>query len=506
MPGRSLARGRDLARTGLAVGVVVLAGLAGPAPAALAVPAPAPAPQPAFGQRCAPPATVVVRQVPWAQQRLATQRAWRLSQGGGVTVAVIYSGVDARVPQLAGHVLPGVDVVGSTTFDGAVVGRGGRADSDCLGHGTFVASIIAAQPVAGIGFAGIAPGAQILPVRQTNTGQDGTGSGMAAAIRAATDRGAAVINISAASSIPSQQLADAVKYAQRHDVLIVAAADNQAKEGDPRSYPASYPGVVAVGSISQEGRRSDFSETGDFIDLVAPGAGVLGLGTGGPGHLVGDGTSFAAPFVAGVAALVRAYRPALHADQVARRLELTADHPGVQLPDRQVGWGVVNPYAALATELAEEEPAPQAGEPSPLVEPTPVPVDHTARDRGLLVAGISLAALLLVGILAFVLPRGRRRGWRPGRVEPDRVEGGRVERDRVERDRVERDRVEPGRTQPGGTTPDRVEPGRSQGTQVQPEQAQPSQIQQGQIEPRRLEPAETQAGRTDAGQIQELSR
>jgi len=287
MPGRSLARVRDLARTGLAVGVVVLAGLAGPAPAALAVPAPppGPAPQPAFGQPCAPPAPIVVRQVPWAQQRLATQRAWKLSQGGGIIVAVIDSGVDARVPQLAGHVLPGVDVVGSATFDGAVVGRGGRADSDCLGHGTFVASIIAAQPVAGIGFAGIAPGALVLPVRQTNSGQDGTGSGMAAAIRAATDHGAKVINISAASSIPSQLLADAVSYAQRHDVLIVAAADNQAKEGDPRSYPASYPGVIAVGSIDQEGKRSDFSETGDFIDLVAPGAGVLGLGTGGPGHL-----------------------------------------------------------------------------------------------------------------------------------------------------------------------------------------------------------------------------
>src|SRR5262249_40071718 len=277
MPGRVLAHNRVLARSWLVA--MVLAGLGGRAPAALAAPAPPPAPtptpaptpapapqpQPAFGQRCAPPATIVVRQVPWAQQRLVPQRAWKLSRGDGVTVAVIDSGVDARVPQLAGHVLSGVDVVGSVTFNGAVVGRGGRADSDCLGHGTFVASIIAAQPVAGIGFAGIAPGALILPVRQTNSGQDGTGSGMAAAIRAATDRGAKVINISAASSIPSQLLADAVTYAQQHDVLIVAAADNQAKEGDPRSYPASYPGVVAVGSIDQKGKRSDFSETGDFI-------------------------------------------------------------------------------------------------------------------------------------------------------------------------------------------------------------------------------------------------
>ena len=500
MPGRSLARVRDLARTGLAVGVVVLAGLAGPVPAALAVPtpapAPAPAPQPGFGQRCAPPATVVVRQVPWAQQRLASQRAWKLSQGGGITVAVIDSGVDARVPQLAGHVLPGIDIVNAAGggAPGKAIGAG-RADSDCLGHGTFVASIIAAQPVAGIGFAGIAPGVQILPVRQTNTGQDGTGSGMAAAIRVAADHGAKVINISAASSIPSQLLADAVTYAQQHDVLIVAAADNQAKEGDPRSYPASYPGVIAVGSVDQQGKRSDFSETGDFIDLVAPGAGVLGLGTGGPGHLLGDGTSFAAPFVAGVAALVRAYRPQLTADQVGRRLELTADHPGVRLPDRQVGWGVVNPYAALATVLAEEAAPPQVAEPSPLAEPVPVPVDHTARDRGLLVAGMSIAALLVIGILAVVLPRGRRRGWRPGRIEPDRVL--------------------PSRTQPGETAPDRVEPGRSQRTQVQRDQAQPhrlplGQIQPSRVEPSRLDPGRAQAGRTEAAteadQVQELSR
>jgi membrane-anchored mycosin MYCP len=403
--------GRALARTAAAVAAVLGAAALGQSAAWAGGP---PLDQPALGQRCAPPATIVVRQVPWAQQRLVPQRVWELTQGQGVTVAVIDSGVDGRVPQLAGHVLPGIDIVNGK----------GRADDDCLGHGTFVAGIIAAQPAQGIGFAGIAPGVQILPVRQTSNGQDGTGSGMAAAITAAVDSGAKVINISAASSIPSEQLQAAVAYARRHDVLIVAAADNQAKEGDPRSYPASYPGVLAVGAIDQAGKRSDFSETGDFIDLVAPGDGVLSLGTGGSGHLVGDGTSFAAPFVAGVAALVRAYRPGLTADQVLRRLELTADHPGVSLPDKQFGWGVVNPYSAVATALPEDgEPSGRAA-PLPLPVSMPVPADHTARDRGLLIGLGGLVVLLLTGVLAAVLPRGHRRGWQPDRPGPQRAGAG----------------------------------------------------------------------------------
>jgi membrane-anchored mycosin MYCP len=474
MPGRVLARtATALATVAVAAGSALAGSVVLGQPAS-ALPGPPfaqpPFAQPAFGQQCAPPATVVVRQIPWAQQRLVPQRAWELSQGQGVVVAVIDSGVDARVPQLAGHVLPGIDIVN---------GKGG-ADDDCLGHGTFVAGIIAAQPAVGVGFAGVAPGARILPIRQTNNGQDGTGSGMAAAITAAVDSGAKVINISAASSIPSAQLQAAVAYARRRDVLIVAAADNQAKEGDPRSYPASYPGVLAVGAINQDGKRSDFSETGDFIDIVAPGAGVLSLGTGGSGHLVGDGTSFAAPFVAGVAALVRAYRPGLTADQVLRRLELTADHPGVALPDRQFGWGVVNPYSAVATVLPDEGGSSDGTAPAPLAVPRAAATDHTARDRSLLISLGGLVGLLLIGVLAVAIPRGQRRGWQPDRpgspvgevgtgkagaggaatggagigklgrrnrattddADRDRADRDRADRDRADRDRADRDRAD----------------------------------------------------------------
>ena len=360
-------------------------------------------------QQCAPPATSVISPVPWAQQRLAPQQAWELSRGAGVTVAVIDSGVDGSDPQLAGHVLPGLDVI-----DG-----GGVGDTDCLGHGTFVASIIAAQPTPGIGFAGIAPGVRILPIRQTTNGQDGTLSGMATSIRSAVDQGAKVINISASSQVSNQALQDAVDYAKAHDVLIVAAADNAAKQGDPQTFPASYPGVVAVGAIGEDGKRADFSETGAFVDLAAPGKDVVGLGVNGPGQLIGQGTSFATPFVAGVAALVRAYRPNLTAAQVKHRLEATADHPATTLPDPQVGFGVVNPYAALATNLPEEGSAATAVTPSrhaPLVEGQAPAADHSTQQQGLLIGGVGLLALLLVPLTAFVVVRGRQRGWRPARA------------------------------------------------------------------------------------------
>src|SRR5439155_23371698 len=124
------------------------------------------------------------KSVPWTIQRLGVSRAWELTKGDGVTVAVIDTGVDASVPQLSGHVLPGTDVVNG----------GGAANNDCLGHGTFVAGIIAAQPKQGTGVVGVAPGVNILPIRQANNASDGTAAGLARSIRLAADAGAKVAN------------------------------------------------------------------------------------------------------------------------------------------------------------------------------------------------------------------------------------------------------------------------------------------------------------------------
>src|SRR5262249_44276051 len=142
---------------------------------------------------------------PWHQDRMAAARAWELTRGKGVTVGVIDSGVQGDVPQLAGQVLPGFDVV-----NGRGNGRG-TGDADCSGHGTFVAGIIAARQVPGIGFTGVAPEARILPIRQSNGTDDGTAGGMARAIRLAVAAGAKVINISSASFFDSPDLRAAVE-------------------------------------------------------------------------------------------------------------------------------------------------------------------------------------------------------------------------------------------------------------------------------------------------------
>jgi membrane-anchored mycosin MYCP len=364
------------------------------------------------GEQCTPPSIAVERAVPWAQRRLSPERVWPLTRGEGITVGVIDTGVDASVPQLAGRVLPGLDVVNG----------GGRADADCFGHGTFVAGIIGADKQRGTGLAGVAPKVRILPIRQANNSSDGSAAGMAAGIVAAVDGGADVINISASSFFPSRDLENAVNYATARDVLVVTAASNEAEAGNPKAYPAAYPEVVAVGAIGPDGRRTSFSETGSFLSVVAPGQDIIGISRTGGGHVQDSGTSYASPFVAGVAALVRGYHPELSAAQVKRRMELTADHPGTALPDPAMGWGVVNPWAAVTVDIPEErgEVAGPAG-PVRIVPPAkPVP-DTWARDNALTVGAVAgLIALLVVGA-AVVVPRARRRGWQPAKPQGSRA-------------------------------------------------------------------------------------
>ncbi|MEV7043714.1 type VII secretion-associated serine protease mycosin [Amycolatopsis sp. NPDC051061] len=383
-------------------------------PPAVAAAQSAPAPLPADQKGCLPAPPSSEPGVPWAQQWLAPERVWPLTKGAGITVGVVDTGVDAKTPQLSGgRVRRGLDVAAP----------GGKpADDDCFGHGTFVAGIIAAGPRPGTGFAGIAPDAKILPIRCAIVTQDGspptlTAVEMADGIRAAVDGGARVVNISASTDAPDQDLADAVQYAADRDVVVVASAANSAQQGDPVTYPASYPSVIAVGAVDSTGKKADFSQTGKFLSVVAPGVGVTSVGPRGAGHWLGSGTSYAAPFVAGVAALVRAYHPELNAGQVKRRLELTADHPAAELPDPGLGWGTVNAMAAVSTVLPEE-----SGARLPVVtaEPAPLPPARSAEGSGpvvALAAAISVPVIALLAVLVSGLLRGaRRRRWMPARV------------------------------------------------------------------------------------------
>jgi type VII secretion-associated serine protease mycosin len=365
----------------------------------------APAPEAEAAAVCRPPPVRAEPDVPWAQRLLAPERTWSTTRGAGVVVAVVDTGVDATSPQLAGAVAPGVDTSGDAA---------GTADTDCLGHGTFVAGIIAARPAPGTGFAGVAPAATILPIRDTNTEDHGFPANMAGGIRAAADAGARVINVSASTNADDPALRAAVVHAQRRDCLVVAAAANNAERGNPTPYPASYPGVLAVGAVDHTGAPAAFSQTGGFLGLVAPGVDVISTGPGGPGQWQQSGTSFATPFVSGAAALVRSYRPELSAAEVEQRLEATATRPAAPVPDPAMGWGTVNPYAAVTAVLSgDREAARGGGQP-------PTPPEQSAQESGtarvVLLCAAGTGGLVFLAAGAAALSPGARRRWRRRRI------------------------------------------------------------------------------------------
>jgi type VII secretion-associated serine protease mycosin len=354
--------------------------------------------------------------VPWAQQRLAPERLAPLADGSGITVAVIDSGVDRRHPQLRGRVGDGADFLDAGP-DGTL---------DCVGHGTAVASLIAAgPPPARVPFRGLAPGVEIVPVRvseqhtidgETQGRTAGAGQ-FAAAIRWAVDSGKAdVLNLSVVLLRDEPAVRAAIAHALARNVVVVAAAGNAHGQGNPTPYPAAYDGVLGVGAINADGVREDYSQVGDYVDVVAPGGGVAVAWPDGR-YSVQSGTSYATPFVAATAALVRQYRPDLSAREVARRIMATADPaPGGGDRSGAYGSGVVNPYRAVTEEVAAG--APERATPLATLAADPAALAaqkrraENRRDALLLAFGGGAAAVLVL-ILALVVPRGARRRWRP---------------------------------------------------------------------------------------------
>lgn len=267
----------------------------------LAAPLVAPLPAAARDGRCAPAEDTVAAAEPWAQRRLAPERAWQLARGA-VTVGVVDTGVSAAAPALAGSVLPGTDLAG------------GAGDTDCSGHGTFLAGLLAARPVPGSPFSGVAPGARLLPVRVADDPARVDPAKVAAGIRAAVDGGARVVAVGVVVGVETPELRAAVEYAAAEDVLVVASA--AVREAGRRAYPAALPGVVGVAPVGPDGPVGDAESLGAAPLVAAPAAQLVGIAPEGRGHRMGSAPELAVAFVAGAAALVRDYRPELTAAEV----------------------------------------------------------------------------------------------------------------------------------------------------------------------------------------------
>ncbi|MFF7634576.1 S8 family serine peptidase [Kitasatospora sp. NPDC008050] len=374
---------------------------------------------------CLTPSTKNTQATPWPQTFLRPDQAWQLNQGAGVTVAVLGSGVADGSGLLTGRL-----------DDAATLPGGGDPTHDCVGHGSFLAGLIAADHRSDTGFAGLAPRARILAVGVTDNTGASTADLLAKGIRAASDKGARVIDVGVTLSGGNDALAAAVRDAVGKGALIVAPAapDTVPQPSDGSSppppasvYPAAYPEVLAVRDLGPGGTLAQGSTSvGGRVDLSAPGDAVMSVGPAGGGYYTGAGASFATAFVAGSAALALGYRPDLTEAQLAHRLEATAYRLGGALPDPQFGYGSVDPVAAVTTVLPQEHPTPSgaaATTPATELAMPPARPASAAPSQAVTVALATLGVIALVALAAVVVPRGRARGWRPAERGAEREFG-----------------------------------------------------------------------------------
>jgi serine protease len=270
----------------------------------------------------------------WSLTQLDFESTWSSSNGSGVCVAVVDSGIALNHPDLAGKVAASADWTGEGV-------------SSYGNHATHVAGIIAAKPNNSQGIVGAAPGVSLLNAKALTAALgEGTTSGVAQAIVWAVDNGARVINASIGGTSGSSALLQAINYAQAHDVVFIASAGNEGLKGNPSSWPASYEWPIATASITDTGALSPFSTQASYVDVAAPGSSILSTLTSNRyGYM--SGTSMAAPHVAALAALARAAHPSESATQIRSRIENTATDSGSAGWDSSFGWGVISPSAAV---------------------------------------------------------------------------------------------------------------------------------------------------------------
>ncbi|MFG2223206.1 S8 family serine peptidase [Streptomyces sp. NPDC048644] len=401
-------RRRKLPLRATTVCCVLLVGL-GPATAAGAAPladsAVLPQVVPSLdGTKCVKHSSRTAKATPWPQKLIGIERAHPLSEGGGVAVGVVDGGLDGDVPALSGRV--------------------SGAHTDCSGHGTFLAGVVAAARAPGVGFEGVAPRARVIgaTAKPDGYGGDADPDSVAAGIRSTIGRGARVVLVGTSAVRSSGALKSAVAYAQEKNVVVVAGATDSGNR--KVAYPAAYPKVVSVAAVDvagaplgtggSTGRSAADGGAVARVDLTAPGDRVLSVGPGG-GHFTGSGDSVAAAFVAGTAALVRARDPHLSSDAVRERLRATAVRSAGAVPDPVTGYGTVDPEGAVgalrAGDAAGGGTSAGGREETAAYRADPAPAKVASGPVWTLVGGVAAVAAV-VAMLAVLIPRGRARGWR----------------------------------------------------------------------------------------------
>ncbi|WP_432972725.1 S8 family serine peptidase [Dactylosporangium sp. CA-233914] len=344
----------------------------------------------------------------WYLTTLDVAAAQKITQGEGVVVAVLDSGI-GKHPDLDGQVLAGISYLGDD-----------NSLADDSGHGSGMAGLIVAEGGNADHLLGIAPEAKVLSVR-IMTGSapaPGTWTRIPDAIRWAVDHGAKVINISAGGQVEAGGL-EAVQYALDHDVLVVALTGN-AKEFPGRTAvlePASFPGVLAVTAVDRDSKVWDGALHGPQTVLAAPGVDIPMVSAAGGGRVVGyyestNGTSNATAIVSGAAALIRAKYPQLPVKDVVQRLIATADDAGAPGRDPEYGYGRLNLVKALTADVAPvaANPLLSGVQGAPDVEAGSHTFPNALGDamiQMLIIGAVCVGVLLLAGLI-LLLTRRRR--------------------------------------------------------------------------------------------------
>ena len=338
--------------------------------------------------------------IQWGMQRIGMESVWDVNRnlGAGIIVAVIDTGIYDNHPDFAGTtILTDID------YDFVDDDTDTRPTAICLipgvgkfaeSHSTFVSGIIAATKDNSKGVSGLAP-VDILPIRVLGTCGSGYTSDVAAGIRYAADNGADVINLSLGSSVATQVELDAVNYAHAAGVVLVAAAGNDGDGDNLPSYPASYANVISVSAVANDNSFAPYSQHVSSNELAAPGGTTGSCSTSGTTYIVstgvvtqgnsvkftytcGTGTSFAAPHVSGVAALIKASIPGITNDGIRLHLQDNAEDLGAPGRDEFFGYGLVTATSVIAfieEPPPDNSPTANAGPDATVNESSPVILD-----------------------------------------------------------------------------------------------------------------------------------